>query len=136
MQKRSLEDYLRAIYTVLEIKKDKSTGIKSVDIAKERGISKPSVSEMMKKLALEGYIRLNPYSQVFLTKKGLINAKKITHNYRVLEVFLKKVLKYSEKEIPVLAHRLEHAFPQEAMKRLDKYLGNPSRCPHGRIIHG
>ena len=135
MKQKSQEDYLRAMYLIYEKQADKSLGIKSIDISKELNVSKPSVSEMIKKLAKMGFIRSKPYSNIFFTNNGLREARKITHNHRVIEVFLKEVLKYNLKGVHEEAHKLEHAFSQESIKRLDKFLKNPKVCPHGDVIH-
>lgn len=119
-----------------EGQEDKSLGVKSVDVSKSLKISKPTVSEMVKKLANRGYIKVSPYSNIFFTKKGLKKAKILSHDFRVLGVFLNKVLQYKDlKRVDKEAHRLEHAFSNESMRRLDEFLNNPKRCPHGKIIH-
>lgn len=128
----SKEDYLRAIYIIRENSGQEL--IKSVDIAKELKITKPSVSAMIKKLIVEGYIKKKPYSKIKLTKKGQNKAIRITHKHRVIEVFLKEVLGYKLDYVHQEAHRLEHAFSDESIKRLDNYLKNPKVSPHGRLI--
>ena len=135
MKNKSKEDYLRAIYILYEKQKDKTKGIKSVSIAKSLGISKPSASTMIKKLIKAGLIKAKPYSNIFFTKKGLAEAKQITHNHRVIEVFLRDVLKCEIKNIHKEAHKLEHAFSEKAIRRLDRFLKNPKLCPHGELIH-
>jgi len=135
MRKISIEDYLRAIYFVYEKQEDKKKGIKSVDIAKSLGISKPSVSAMIKKLVKKGFLKARPYSNIYLTKKGLMESKRVTHNFRVIGIFLNDILKCNINKIDEEAHKLEHAFSEESIKKLDKFLGNPKRCPHGEIIH-
>ncbi|MBW2989319.1 metal-dependent transcriptional regulator [Candidatus Woesearchaeota archaeon] len=137
MKKKSSEDYLIAMYSIYEKEKEHSKGIRSVDIAKELKISKPSVSEMLKKMAEEGFIRFEPYSNIFFKKKGLKEAKRLMHNRRVIEVFLRDVLKYNPKRVDKEAHRLEHAFSEESIKRLDRFLNNPKVSPSGKPIpHG
>jgi DtxR family Mn-dependent transcriptional regulator len=89
---------------------------------------------MLKKLAENGYSKLAPYSKIFLTSKGLKEARRVMHNHRVIEVFLKKILKYDLSKVHEEAHRLEHAFSEEAIKRLDKFLNHPTRSPHGYDI--
>lgn len=135
MREISVEDYLRAIYFVYEKQKDKNEGIKSVDIAKSLCISKPSVSAMVKKLAKKGFLNAKPYSNICLTKKGLKESKRVTHNFRVIGIFLKDILEYDINKINKEAHKLEHAFSEDSIKKLDEFLGNPKRCPHGEIIH-
>ncbi len=134
MKTRSEEDYLRTIYSIYE---EQGEGISSVDVAHALGVSKPSVSEMLKKLDRKGFIRAKPYSKIFFTSKGLTEAKRLSHNHRVICVFLKQVLDYeSLEEIEEQAHRLEHAFSDKAIRRLDNYLDNPDLCPKGKKIHG
>ena len=131
MIKQSQEDYLRAMHRIWE--RDNKV-IRSVDIATELNISKPAVSEMLKKLAKEGYIKMPPYSNIIFAKKGLQAAKKLTFKHRVIEVFLRDVLDCPAKNIHREAHKLEHAFSDEAIKRLAKLLNNPQLCPDGNKI--
>jgi DtxR family Mn-dependent transcriptional regulator len=129
----SVEDYMRVIYSLYE--EDKKAGVRSVDVAKRLNVTKPNVSVMVKKLANKGYLKARPYSNIFLTKKGLKEAKRITHNYRVIEVFLTKVLGHDPKKVYKEAHKLEHAFSEETIRRIDRFLQNPKTCPHGKKIH-
>ncbi len=135
MRKISVEDYLRTIYRTYEEQEDKKEGVRSIDVAESLGITKPSVSAMVRKLSKRDFLKIKPYSNIFFTERGMKEAKRITHNYRVIEVFLTKVLGYDKRRIDDDAHKLEHAFSQEAIRRLDKFLNNPKRCPHGKIIH-
>ncbi len=134
MKHATKEDYLRAIFFVYENQKDKSKGIKSVDIARFLEISKPSVSDMMKKLSKKGYLKANPYSNIFLTKKGIKGAKRITYTHRVIEVFLNKTIGHDSKDIEEEVHRLEHAFSSNSIKKLDKFLNYPKKCPDNKEI--
>ena len=134
MEKRSIEDYLRTIYYLYEKEESESKGVKSVGIAKELGVSKPSVSEMVGKLVKKGFVKANPYSNISFTKKGLKESKRVMHNHRVIEVFLRDILKYDLSKVHEEAHRLEHAFSEESIKRLDKFLGNPKISPLGKLI--
>lgn len=130
----SSEDYLRMIYTLSE-NLTPDEGVSSTDIAKRLDITKASVSEKLKRLKAEGLVDYEPYSKVFLTQDGKKRAKLITHNYRVIGVFLTKILDYHADEIEQEAHLLEHAFSQDSIHRLEAYLGNPELCPHGSSIH-
>jgi len=134
MQQKSIEDYLRTMYSLYEKEQDKTKGIRSIDIAKELNISKPSVSQMIRKLLKKCYVKANPYSNIFFTKKGLEKAQRVMHNHRVIEVFLKDVLKYNLDDIHEEAHKLEHAFSEQSIKRLDKFLNHPTKSPHGMKI--
>lgn len=141
MEEATIEDYLRALFLIYEKQneEEKKQGIKSVDIANILEISKPSASEFLKKLAAEGLVIAEPYTPIQFTKKGLERAKEIIHTHRVIEVFLRDILNYDvskmDSTIEAEAHKLEHAFSLESIKRLDKFLKNPDKCPHGNDIH-
>jgi len=89
MPTKNREDYLRALYLLTE----KEPEIKSVDIAKYLHISKPSVSEMVQELDKEGLIIYQKYAKLQFTPKGKKIAEKLTAKHRLIELFLKKILK-------------------------------------------
>lgn len=114
------EDYLITMFRLQE-----SQGqIRSVGIAEELKISKASVSEMLKKLKTKKLIKMDLYSNVEFTKKGLNQAGKLTRKHRLIESFLKEVLGFSEKRVHEEAHDLEHAFSDYGIKKLDNFLRN------------
>ena len=131
MIQQNREDYLRAIYNFWE-KDDKS--IRSVDIAEYLKISKASVSQMLKKLAQKKYIKIKPYSYISFTPQGLKIAKKLMYKHRIIEVFLKDILKISRQRIHQEANKLEHGFSDEAIIKLAKLINNPRYCPGGKRI--
>lgn len=131
MVKQSREDYLRAIYTFWE---QEGRVIRSVDIAEYLDVSKASVSQMLKKLAQQRYIRIKPYSCVLFSANGLQEAKKLTYKHRIIEVFLVDVLEINRKKIHQEAHKLEHCFSDNAIKKLANFLNNPKYCPDGKRI--
>jgi DtxR family Mn-dependent transcriptional regulator len=105
------EDYLRVIY---EMKK-----ARNIDIAHELGISKPSVSEMLRKLAKLKLVNFKPYSQVSLTIKGRKKAGKIIKKHEIIEKFAGKI---GHKKPHEEAHILEHYFSDDMIKKLDNFL--------------
>src|SRR3989338_927845 len=112
MPTKNREDYLRALYLLTE----KEPEIKSVDIAKYLHISKPSVSEMVQELDKEGLIIYQKYAKLQFTPKG------------------KKIAKMDAHQLHEEAHRLEHAFSDEAIEKIRALLGNPTTDPHGKPI--
>lgn len=115
--KRGKEDYLRVIYELEE-----KEGIKSIEIAKELKISKPSVSEMLRKLSSKKLIKLKPYSKVFLTAKGKKEAEKIYDKHHLIKNFMKKFFRYEDEKARKEAHSLEHAFSEETIEILKESL--------------
>ena len=124
------EDYLRGLYILEEEKGE----IKSIDLARYLNVSKPSVSEMVQELNKEGLISYKKYSTLKFTAKGKKIAKKLTSKHRLIELFLKTILKIKSKHIHKEAHSLEHAFSDESIDKLRKLLDNPKEDPHGKPI--
>jgi len=124
------EDYLRGLYILQEEKGE----IKSIDLAHYLNVSKPSVSEMMHELYKEGVISYKKYSKIKFTAKGRKIAEKLTSKHRLIELFLKNMLKIKSNSIHQEANRLEHAFSDESIVKLRKILGNPKKDPHGKPI--
>lgn len=135
MIKKSQENYLRAMYELSERQADKKAGIKKAQVAEMLQISKSSVTQMMKKLLERGLIKMDFYSRIFFTKKGLALAERVTRKHRIIEVFLRDVLGFeSLEEINEEAKRLEYGFSDNVIMRLNNFLGNPKECPHGEVI--
>lgn len=124
------EDYLRGLYILEEEKKE----IRSIDLACYLKVSKPSVSEMIRELNKSGLIIFKKYSSLKFTPKGRRIARKLTYKHRIIEFFLKNMLKINERKLHREAHRLEHAFSDESIGKLRRLLGNPKIDPHGKPI--
>jgi len=131
MEAQSEEDYLRIIYLLHEEHKKPEEGVRSVDVAKALGISKPSVSAMVRKLADKGYVTAERYGALFLTKEGLKEGKRITRSYRIIRVFLRDVLMIKNTSVDEEAHRLEHAFSDESLKKIEQLVRRLSK--EGRL---
>lgn len=132
MKNITKEDYLRAVYHLTE--ENEIDEVSSVDIQKYLKLSKPSISEMIRKLANENLIHAEHYQKVKLTKKGLLYSIEITRKHRVIEVFLKEILKINNNQIHEEAHRLEHAFSDDSIKSISNLIKNKNCCPHGKKI--
>lgn len=124
------EDYLRAIFTLNEA--SKKTGV--TQIAEKLNLSKSTVSERLKDLAKDGLVVADYYAEVALTKEGQEIAKKLTYKHRLIEVFLHEVLHLDKSKVHQEAEHLEHAFSDEVIVRLAKFLNYPENDPHGSII--
>jgi len=124
------EDYIRAIYR-LETRKEK-TGV--THIAACLSLSKSTVSERLKELERDGFVKADPYTEISLTKKGFLAGEKLTFKHRILEVFLYKTLKMHPDKVHGEAEKLEHACSDEVIQLLANFLGNPETDPHGSKI--
>jgi Mn-dependent DtxR family transcriptional regulator len=84
---KSSEDYLEMMLML----KEKKGYIRSVDIAAELGVTKPSVSYATKRLRENGYISMNTEGLIELTGSGMEIAKKIYRRHKVIAQFLMSI---------------------------------------------
>ena len=80
----SAEDYLESIL----ILKERLGLVRSIDIVRELGHSKPSVSVAMKRLRENGYIEMDPEGYITLLPPGDEIAQRIYTRHRLLSQFL------------------------------------------------
>lgn len=124
MEQKSTQDYLKAIYGISKNKDIVST----TEISHRLDITPASVTEMLKKLAEEGYVKYSPYHGSALTEKGLKEAKKVTRKHRLLETFLSDVLHIGKDKVHVQACKMEHSLSDEAEESLCRFLKHPDTC--------
>ena len=99
----SAEDYLERILMLAEAK----GAVRSVDIAAELGVTKPSVSFAMKQLRENGYIRMDKDNLITLTDAGMEIAQRIYTRHKVLTQYLLE-LGVDEETARQDACRIEH----------------------------
>ena len=127
---RSVEDYLKAIYSIGESGEAAST--KAIADALE--VQPASVTGMIKRLAESGFLEHVPYRGVRLTEEGTREALRIVRRHRVLETYLTERLGYPWEDVHDEAERLEHAASDQLIDRMASALEHPSHDPHGAPI--
>ncbi|MEX1306970.1 MAG: metal-dependent transcriptional regulator [Eubacteriales bacterium] len=116
--KESGEMYLEVMYNLFTDHGE----IRSVDVAKALGYSKPSVSRAIGLLKKEGFIEQEPYGKITLTEKGFARAKMVADRHELLTEFLVKALGVSADTAEQDACRIEHIVSQETMAAVRAYL--------------
>ena len=112
----SLEEYMEQIY--LLDKEGKK--VRVTDVARELGLSKPSVNRAINSLADMGYVEHNNYGGIELTKKGKDIAKHIYSKHKALEVFLVETVGISEEKASKEAKNASHYFSLETVMKISK----------------
>ncbi len=79
IQKAS-EDYLEAMLMMQE----RHGYIRSIDVAAQLGVTKPSVSYATKRLRENGYIKMDPDGLITLTDKGMEIADRMYTRHKIL----------------------------------------------------
>jgi DtxR family Mn-dependent transcriptional regulator len=131
MPRRSVEDYLKAIYDLSK----NGNPVSTTDLSKTLKVAPASVTEMLKKLADKEYIQHSPYHGTTLTNDGKQIAQKMARKHRLLERFLSDVLKIDKVKVHSQACELEHALADDAEESLCRFLKHPESCPDdGKII--
>jgi DtxR family Mn-dependent transcriptional regulator len=126
----NIEEYLEVLYRNGSNKEQVST----TTLSKELGIAPGSVTQMLKKLETLGYINYTPYRGASLTDEGMKIAQKITRKHRILEKFLRDVLKVKEENVHEQACEMEHSLSDEAERALCNMLQHPDLCPDDNVI--
>ena len=126
----SVEEYLEALY-----KADHSGGQVSVKrLAADLGVARPSVSQMLNRLADDGLVVRGTGGAATLTQQGLREGGRLVRRHRLSERFLADYLELPWDAVHDEACRFEHVLSPEVEARLAAQLGNPRTCPHGQLI--
>jgi DtxR family transcriptional regulator, Mn-dependent transcriptional regulator len=126
------EDYLEEIYK-LQCRYNRLARVS--EVAQVLKVSKPSVSEMVRKLEKEELVTFERFGGISLTALGIGKARKIIRKHQLLEVFFRKILKM-KKDPHEEAHLMEHTLSDAATDKLDSVLKKPKLCPDGNPIPG
>ena len=113
----SAEDYLEAILMIRE----KKGYVRSIDVANQMHVSKPSVSYATKKLRESGYITFNEDGMILLTESGLKIAEDIYKRHTVL-TSLFKLLGVPEDIAAEDACKVEHDLSPETFDAICKHV--------------
>ena len=126
----AFEEYCECIF---ELDEDDVEVIQA-RIAERLHVSRPAVSEMMKRLETEGLITVD--DGIDLTADGRRLGERVVRRHRLAEVFLTDVLKLSWAEAHHEAGKWEHVMSDAVERAFNELLGSPTTCPHGNPIPG
>jgi DtxR family Mn-dependent transcriptional regulator len=126
-----VEEYLQAIESLNE----EGTPAIQARIAERLGRSAPTVSEMLDRLATDGYVERSGRT-ITLTEQGQDVAQTVLRKHRLAERLLVDVIGLPWHLSHDEAGRWEHVMSDEVMARLTQILHDPATCPHGNPIPG
>jgi DtxR family Mn-dependent transcriptional regulator len=126
----AFEEYCETIYELAEDDVD----VIQARIAERMGISRPAVSEMIKRLEHEGLVDID--GKIRLTKQGRALAEQVVRRHRLAERFLTDILQLSWAEAHHEAGKWEHVISESVEGAINRVLGAPTTCPHGNPIPG
>ena len=121
----SRENYLKIIYLL-----EKKGPVRAVDIAKELGFSKPSVSRAVHLLEDAGLLNIADNGELKLTPEGFEKADDIVNKNETIKLFFISCLGISVKEATNEACRIEHIISDETFQAMKKRLKNSCWLSH------
>jgi DtxR family Mn-dependent transcriptional regulator len=126
----AFEEYCECIYELAEDDVD----VIQARIADRLQVSRPAVSEMMRRLETEGLITTD--RGIRLTRAGIELAERVVRRHRLAERFLTDLLGLPWAEAHHEAGKWEHVMSEHVEAAMNRVLGNPTTCPHGNPIPG
>lgn len=127
----AFEEYCEAVW---ELKED-DVDVIQARIAERLQVSRPAVSEMIKRMQTEGFVTLEG-SAINLTSEGLELAEQVVRRHRLAERLLTDILGLPWADAHVEAGKWEHVISEPVEKAINRLLDNPTTCPHGNPIPG
>ena len=127
---RSRQDYLKALYALAP----EGGAISTSRLAGRLGVSAPSVTSMLGKLARDRLIAYTPRGGARLSASGRREALAMVRRHRILETFLVNVLGLDWSEVHEDAEVLEHHISPRVLEAIDRLAGRPGEDPHGHVI--
>jgi DtxR family Mn-dependent transcriptional regulator len=123
-------EYVGAIYELGE----EGLPVIQARIAGWLGVSRASVSEMIRKMESDGLVTTGP--EIALTSNGRHLAEVVVRRHRLAERFLTEVLGLPWVKVHAEAEVWELAISDDVEAAMLAKLGQPTTCPHGNPIPG
>lgn len=123
---QSAEDYLETML-VLE---EELGYIRSIDVARRLGVTKPSVSYAVKRLRESGYINMEANGPITLAPAGYKIAKRIYERHKALTAFLIK-LGVGEEQAEEDACKIEHVISHDTYVAICDFVNEGEDEPVG-----
>jgi len=114
----SIEDYLEKILIISEEK----PVVRSVDLAKETGYSKPSISIAVKNMKSKDYIAVSDEGYITLTETGKALAERVYERHKFFRKWLIS-LGVDEETANEDACRIEHVITKETFEAIRRSAG-------------
>lgn len=113
------EDYLEA---VVMLSGDDRLPVRSVDLANHLGVSKPSVNKAISVLREEGYVRQEPYGDIYLTDAGVDYGNSLLTRHHTLKCFFTNVLGVEDEIAEEEACSIEHVISEDTFQRWTEHI--------------
>jgi DtxR family Mn-dependent transcriptional regulator len=127
---RTVEDYLGIIF-ILERDGEVVHGVRLAELL---GVTPPTVTNTLKRMARDGLLALDSSSGAQLSERGREAARSVMRRHMLTEWMVTRLIPWSKTHAE--AHDLEHAISAEVEAALQSELNQPELCPHGNPLPG
>jgi Mn-dependent DtxR family transcriptional regulator len=112
------ENYLETILMLRE----ENGAVRSIDVARKLGVSRPSVSRALGILKQNGYINIAANGLISFTPQGEQKAGQIYRRHRLLTDFLVHITHVSHEQAEENACRIEHIIDEDVFRGILQYM--------------
>ncbi len=126
------EAYLETIYNLAM----ENQTVRAVDLASHFNVSRPTVTQTLRRLSEAGLVSQARPTGVTLTDRGRSETEALLRRHRLAERLLFDVLGMDFVAAHEQAHALEHWISPEVERKISELLRMPATCPHGNPIPG
>ena len=127
----AFEEYCETIFELAEDDLD----VIQARIADRLDISRPAVSEMIRRMQAEGLVE-EGRGTIELTPRGHSLAETVVRRHRLAECFLTDILGLPWADAHQEAGKWEHIISPAVEQAMIRVLEQPTTCPHGNPIPG
>ncbi|NOZ91737.1 MarR family transcriptional regulator [bacterium 3DAC] len=121
-KKHSAEDYLVAILYIARKRGRYQGCCRAKELAEVLGVSRSSVSQVLRRLSKAGYVDFKPYARsITLTEKGAQLAQSL-HARRIVVMLMADILGFTEERSKEIACFLEHFMNDEERRYVAKFI--------------
>lgn len=120
----SLENYLKAVFYIVEEKK----AARVKDISKHMGVGASSVSEALKILSERNLINYEPYGIITLTEEGEKSSHEIIKRRKVVRNFFEKVLSIDPEIAKKNSESMKHCVCDDVFSKFVMFLEFMQTC--------
>lgn len=114
-----VEDFLEIILELIEAKGE----ARVAQIADSLSVSRPTVTQMVGRMAEDGWVRHEKYQPVHLTPRGAAHAEWMRHRHGVLVRFL-RLLGLPEARAHLETEGIEHHLPHDTVAAIERLVEN------------